>query len=241
MNNEASFTRIAAITTIVAGVLNLAANVITLLAVDFNIEFLENPEALLTAGLEPGAVELFRWGQVLGIFGWCLLFIPAALYLWYWLGPRNSGLMTLYTVLGLTGIVLCAIESTIPASIWPPMIAAYPQAADVQREVLQVIFSAVTDFAFEGMYALSSILSGLWLLGIGLQLRVERRILGIATAIMGAAILGAGLGWLLRIDPLARLELFYLFQPFWAVWLGIVIWRRAEQSEPVLEEAATAV
>ncbi|MDX1416685.1 MAG: hypothetical protein R3293_20965 [Candidatus Promineifilaceae bacterium] len=240
MNSESSFKQIAAISIIVAGVLSLAANVILLLAVDFNFEFLENPEELLVAGFEPGAVELFRWGQVLGILGWCLLLIPVMLYLWYWLGPRNSGLMTLYTVLGLTSIVLCVIESTIPASIWPPMIAAYPQAADVQREVLQVIFSAVTDFAFEGMYALSSILFGLWSLGVGLVLRVERRILGIATAIMGAAILGAGFGWLLRVDPLARLELFYFFQPFWAIWLGIVIWGRGEQSEPEIEPA-TAV
>lgn len=238
MNNETSFRWIAAITIIVAGVLNLAANVIVSMAVDFNFEFLANPEELLAAGLEPGAVELLRWGQVLGIFGWCLLFIPAALYLWYWLGPRNSGLMTLYTVLGLTSIVLCVIESTIPASIWPPMIATYPQAAEAQREVLQVIFSAVTDFAFEGMYALSSILFGLWSLGIGLVLRVERRILGIATAIMGVAILGAGFGWLLQIDPLARLELFYFFQPFWAIWLGIVIWRRGERSGQRVEAAA---
>lgn len=240
MDNETSFRRIAAITIIVAGALNLAANVVVTLAVDFNFAFLENPEELLAAGLESGAVELFRWGEVVGIFGYCLLFIPAALYLWFWLSPRNSGLMTLYTVLGLTSIVLCVIESTIRASIWPPLMAAYPQAADVQREVLQVIFKAVTDFAFEGMYALDSILFGLWWLGIGLILRNERRILGIATAIMGAAILGAGFGWLLRVDPLARLELFYLFEPFWAVWLGIVIWRRGEQSEPSME-AATAV
>jgi len=234
MNNETSFRQIAAITIIMFGVLNLAANVILLLAVDFNFEFLENPEELLAAGLEPGAVELFHWGQVLGIFGWCLLFIPAALYLWYWLGPRNSELMTLYTVLGLTGIVLCVIESMIPASIWPPMMAAYPQAAEAQREVLQVIFRAVTDFTFEGLYALNSILFGLWGLGIGLILRNERRILGIATAVMGAAILGAGFGWLLRVDPLARLELFYFFQPFWAIWLGVVIWRRSEHREPAL-------
>ncbi len=121
------------------------------------------------------------------------------------------------------------------------MMVAYPQAAEAQREVLEVVFRAITDFAFEGMYALNSILFGLWWLGIGLVLRGERRILGIATAIMGVAILGAGIGWLFRVDPLARLEAFYFFESFWLLWLGIVIWRRGEQNEPVLEEAATAV
>lgn len=231
MNNETSFRQIAAITAIIAAVLNVASFVIPLMALDFNFEFLADPGGLIAAGLEPGAIELFHWGSVLVIFGWCLLFIPATLYLWFWLRPLNPGLITLYTVLGLTGIVLCVVNSTIGASFWPPMMVAYPQAAEAQREVLEVVFRAITDFAFEGMYALNSILFGLWWLGIGLALRAERRILGIATAIMGVAVLGAGFGWLLRVDPLARLELFYFFESFWAIWLGIVIWRRGEQSE----------
>jgi hypothetical protein len=81
-SNKTSFKRIAAITLIMAGVLNLAATVTLLLAVDFNFEllaFLADPGGLITAGLEPGAIELFRWGEVVGIFGICLLFIPAAL------------------------------------------------------------------------------------------------------------------------------------------------------------------
>ncbi len=168
-----------------------------------------------------------------------MLFIPAALYLWFWLRPLNPQLITLYTVLGLTGIVLCVVNSTIGASFWPPMMAAYPQAAEAQREVLEVVFRAITDFAFEGMYALNSILFGLWWLGIGLVLRGERRILGIATAIMGVAILGAGIGWLFRVDPLARLEMFYFFESFWLLWIGIVIWRRGERSGQRVEAAAT--
>jgi hypothetical protein len=235
MNNQSSFKRIAAITAILAGVLNLVAWVPGSLAVDFNFEFLENPGDLLTAGLEPDAIRLFRWGEILGVFGFCLLLLPAMLYLWYWLKTRSPRLVTQYTVLGLTSIVLCVIESAIRISIWPPMMAAYPQAAEAQREVLQIVFRALTDFAFESMYALNSILFGLWWLGIGLVLRAERRVLGIATAIMGVAILGAGLGWLLQVDPLARLELFYLFEIVWLIWLGIVIWRHDEKREQVME------
>jgi hypothetical protein len=237
MNDQSTFRRIAAISAILAAVLNLAAWVPGSVAVDFNFEFLENPGDLLTAGLEPDAIRLFRWGEILGVFGFCLLLLPPMLYLWYWLKPRSPRLVTLYTVLGLTSIVFCVIESAVRISIWPPMMAAYPQATEAQREVLQVVFGALTDFAFESMYALNSILFGLWWLGIGLVLRPERRVLGIATAIMGVAILGAGLGWLLQLDPLARLEWFYLFEIAWLIWLGVVIWRRAEKSEPEMEPA----
>lgn len=237
MNDETSFRRIAALTVIMAGVLSLAAAVVGFLAVDFNVDLLANPESVLTAGLEPGVINLLRWGEILGLFGYCLLFIPATLYLWYWLSPRKPRIVTLYTVLGLIAIALCVVESGIRVSIWPPMMAAYPQAADVQREMLQVVFGAMSDFAFESLYALNSILAGLWLLGMGLILRSEQRVLGVATAIMGGGILLAGFGWLAQVDPLARLELFYFLQPFWAVWLGIVIWRRSEQRDHALEPA----
>lgn len=240
MHDEPYFRRIAATTVIMAGVLNLAANVILSLAVDFKVELLSSPEEMLAAGLEPGAIDLFRWGEVVGIFGYCLLLIPAALYLWYWLKPQRPHLVTLYTVLGLIGIVLCVIESAIRASIWTPMMSAYPQLAEAQRELLRLVFTSFTDFAFESMYAVNSMLSGLWWLGVGLVLRSERRILGIATAIMGGAIFGAGVGWITRIDPLARLELFYFFEPFWAVWLGVVIWRRVEKVEEMAEVAMAA-
>ena len=239
MNDQTLFKRMAAIAAIIAAVLNLAAWVPGSLAVDFNFEFLENPGDLLTAGLEPDAIRLFRWGEILGVFGFCLLLLPPMLYLWYWLKPRSPRLVTLYTVIGLTSIVLCVIESAIRISIWPPMMAAYPQAAEAQREVYQVVFRALTDFAFESMYALNSILFGLWWLGIGLVLRAERRVLGIATAIMGVAILGAGFGWLMQVEPLARLELFYLFEIAWLIWLGIVIWRNPKRAEPTIEPATT--
>lgn len=238
MNDQTSFKRIAAITAVIAAILNLAAWILGPLAVDFNFEVLENPGNLLTAGLESDAIRLFRWGEILGLFGSSLLLIPLMLYLWQWLRSHRPRLVTLYTVLGLTSIVLGVIEFAIRISIWPPMMAAYPQAAEAQREVLQVVFNTLTDFGFESMYALSSILIGLWWLGIGPVLRAERRVLGIATAIMGATILGAGVGWLLQVDPLARLELFYLFEIVWLVWLGIVIWRREEQHEHVMEVAA---
>jgi hypothetical protein len=240
MNNDTSFRRITAISTIMAAFLILAASLVLLMAVDFNSEFLSNPGGLITAGLDAGAAGLFRWGSILELWGYFLFLIPASLYLWYWLKPRSSEWVTLYTLLGLSSIALGIIGAAIRATFWPSMMTVYPQLPEAQGQVLQVVFTSLTDFTFEGLYALDSILAGAWWLGIGLILRGERRILGIVTAIMGAAILGAGFGWLLQIDPLARLEMVYFLEPFWAIWLGVVIWRRAEPRQPALEPAAAA-
>jgi hypothetical protein len=231
MNDQFLFKRIAAISTIVSALLMLAANIVTSIAVDFRFEFLADPAGLLSAGLDTGSLRLFRLGEIVGVFGYCLLLIPLTIYLWYWLRRHNSGFVSLITILGLVSIIFGVLEYGVRFTIWPSMMVAYSQAVEVQREVLQVVFSAITDFAFEGMYGLSAILFGIWGLGIGLVLRSERRILGMITAVMGVAILGAGFGWLLQVDPLARLENAFFLVPFWAVWLGLVIWRRDEGSE----------
>ncbi len=244
MKDDISFSRIAAISAILAAVLILAANVVLAMAVDFDFDFLSDPNRLIAAGLDAGAIGLFRWGSILELFGYCLFLIPVTLYLWYWLKPHNPNLVIMATVFGLGGLFIGIIETAIRVSYWPPMMSAYPQATEAQRQVLQVVFRSVTDFTFEGLYATDTILGGLWWLGIGMVLRAERRVLGIATAIMGIVILGAGFGWLLQVDLLARLEMFYFLEPFWAIWLGIVIWGHAGNRGPTLETGevyATAI
>jgi hypothetical protein len=180
MNDRPTFKRVAAISTIIAGLLILASIVVLSMVVDFNVEFLDKPAGLITAGLGASAVGLFRWGSILELFGYFLLLIPAALYLWHWLSPRSSGMATLYTVLGLAGILLGVVEEAIRVSFFPSMMLADPQAAEAQRAVLEAIFNAVVDFNFENLYALNPILAGVWWLGIGLVLRGERRSLGVA-------------------------------------------------------------
>jgi hypothetical protein len=237
MNNKV-FERIAAISAVVAALLILASVVVLFMAVDLNTEFLADPAALITAGLDAGAAGLFRWGSILELLGYHLLLIPVTLYLWYWLKRRNPELVGLYTLFGLTSIVLGVIGSAIRADFIPAMMIAYPQATQAQREVLEMVFGSVTDFTFKGLYGLDSVSAGLWWLGIGLVLRAERHVLGIATTVMGIAVLGAGLGWLLQVDPLARLEMLYFFEPVWLLWLGIVIARGVKRRAQSLGPAA---
>ena len=229
MNDQTTFKRIAAISAILAMPVTLANTIVLLMAVDFNTDFMSNPAGLITIGVP--ASETFRWGSILELGAPTLLLVPAAFYLWYWLKPRAPRLVTLYTFFGLTSLLLAAIGSLLRATLYPSLMNAYSQASEIQRDVLMVIFQGITNFNFEGLYALDLIFGGIWWLGIGPLLRSDRRILGTVTTILGIAYLLAGAGWLLRFGPLARLENAFVFVPFWTMWLGIVIWRNPEKSE----------
>ena len=229
MNDQTTFKRIAAISAILAMPVTLANTIVLLMAVDFNTDFMSNPAGLITIGVP--ASETFRWGSILELGAPTLLLVPAAFYLWYWLKPRAPKLVTLYTFFGLTSLLLAAIGSLLRATLYPSLMNAYSQASEIQRDVLMVIFQGITNFNFEGLYALDLVFSGIWWLGIGPLLRSDRRILGTVTTILGIAYLLAGAGWLLRFGPLARLENAFVFVPFWTMWLGIVIWRNPEKSE----------
>lgn len=236
MQNLTTFKRIAAISAMLAAPVTLACTIVLLMAVDFNTDLMANPAGLITIGSP--ASEAFRWGSILELGAPTLLLVPAALYLWFWLKPRAPGLVTLCTVLGLASLLLAAIGSLVRATIYPPLMAAYAQASEAQRELLVVLFQSVTDFTFEGLYALDLIFWGVWWLGIGPLLRSDRRSLGFVTTILGIAFLGAGAGWLLRVAPLARLENAFFLLPFWVVWLGLVIWRHDEVRVDTPERAA---
>jgi len=237
MIDQTLFRRIAALSAILALPVTLANTVVLLMAVDFNPEFMSNPAGLITIG--PPASETFRWGEILGLGAPTLLLVPAALYLWYWLKPRAPRLVTLYTFFGLASLLISAIGSLMRATLYPPLMNAYSLASETQRDMLVVIFQGITDFNFEGLWALELIFGSIWWLGIGPLLRSERRILGIVTMILGIAYLVAGVGWLLRVEPLARLENAFFFVPFWTVWLGIIIWRDPEKTENSMKPGTT--
>ena len=236
MNDQTLFRRITAISAVLAALFTVASTIVLLMAVDFNPEFMSHPEGLISIGAS--ASEIFRWGTILEL-GYTILFLPAVLYLWYWLKPQAPRAASLYTAFGLAGLMPALIGVLMRATLYPPLINAYSQTSDIQRDVLVVIFRGLTDFNFEGLWALELLFWGIWWLGIGPLLRSERRILGIVTMTLGIAYLVAGAGWLLRIEPFARFENVFFFVPFWAVWLGIVIWRHDEQHQHVME-AATA-
>jgi hypothetical protein len=174
-------------------------------------------------------------------FGHSLLLTPVTLYLWYWLKPRNPNLVTLFTLSGLAFVLTGAIGVSLLGGLVPPMMRAYTVASAPQRELLLVVFESAFNMLFYGSGALSFLLAGLWWLGIGNVLRQERRILGIATMIVGVLALTIWLELAFQMEALAILEVPQSFSSYlWAIWVGIVIWRRDVQRDFELEPAIAA-
>jgi len=224
MNKITSFRSIAGITAIISGPMALANVLLFMFAADFNFGLISDPAGFISIGAD--RADLVRWSWLLDVFGRYLLLTPAALYLWNWLKSKNPGMVGMYTVFGLAHILIGSVAGTLLASVWPSMIRAYPEASETQREMLTVIFQATTNLTHAGWFNILEIIpGGVWLLGLGLELRSQRRILGIATIILGIAALIIGIETTLQIEVLTMPGLFvYLFfAPVWAIWIGIVI------------------
>lgn len=238
MNDQTSFKRIAAISAILAALLQLTFMLIGFLAIDFNPEIMADPSQMISLG-ERGA-RIFRWGEILDIFGFYLLVVPPALYLWCWLRPHSPNLVNLCTVFGLGSLFTGVAGAAIRFGAMTEMMHAYAQASGAEREMLAAVFKVLTDVWFLGLSFLEITFTGIWLLGIGLVLRRERRTLGLVTTILSIGYLGTVVGGgIFQIDALVALftGIVTPLFPIWKLWLGIVIWRRDEQSEPALEPA----
>ncbi len=227
MNSERSFQRLAGVMAIISAPLAFGSLVLSLAPVDFNVEVFSDMALFISVGAS--GANLLRWAWVLDILGYYLLLAPVAFILWHWLKPRGPTRVGFYTFCGLAYMLIGAIGAAILAAVWPPLINAYAGSSGQQREILEAVFSTITDLVYGGLWGLlAGIPAGVWWLGIGLFLRRERRILGVVAVILGIANFIAATGAILNLENLAMPGLFvYLFlAPIWALWLGIDILRR---------------
>ena len=232
--DESAFRRMAGISAIISAPIALGASLILILTIQGDPEIISNPVGMLT--LDERVASVFRWVEFAGMFGYYLLFVPATIYLWKWLSPRKPNLNTVYGAFGLISITIGSVGSALLVSVWPSIINAYAQATQAQQEVLSSEFQAFNDAVLVGLLPLSSLLHGVWSLGIGLELRAEKRALGIAAMVLGIIHIAYAVGANLRIELLASLEFLTFLAPVWALWLGIVIYRRDEH-QPAFDPA----
>ena len=122
MSRNTSFKRVTTITTITSGIVALVSLFAIFAAMDFNFLVFQYPFLFLTAGEKEVGTPLLQIGWRLNVFGYYLLLVPATIYLWYWLKPKSSGLVSIYTVFGLFYILTGALGAMILAETWPFLI-----------------------------------------------------------------------------------------------------------------------
>src|SRR5256714_12182032 len=222
MNNDASFQRLAAVTSILAMLLACGSIGLQVVVLGMNTDPFSNPTSLLGSGAN--GATLFRWGMILDMFGYYLLLAPLALLLWSRLQPKGMNLITLYTFCGLAYILIGAVGAATLAAISPPLIEGYGQASIQQRQMDEVVFSGFLNVVYVGLWnLLESSLGGIWWLGIGLFLRREQPALGLFTTVLGIFALLDALGRILNIQLIYTVGLagVLLLIPIWSLWFGI--------------------
>ena len=232
MNNDVSFQRLAAVTSILATLLALGSIGVQVVVLGINTDPFSNPTSLLGTGAN--GATLFRWGLILDIFGYYLLLAPLALLVWSRLQSKGRNLITLFTFCGLAYMFIGAIGATTLAAISPPLIEGYGQASAQQRQVYEVVFSGFLNVVYVGLWnLLESSLSGMWWVGIGLLLRREQPVLGLFTTVLGIFALLDALGRILDIQLIYTVGLagVLLLIPIWSLWFGIdLLWSRSRAS-----------
>lgn len=236
MNDQYLFKRFAAIMAILAGIVGLGSFVLVGMAVDFDMAAASSFADVITLGSDAAASLHLAW-VVTDFFG-TLLLAPAALYIWRWLKPESPNLITLSTIFGFAFFIVGALVLTFVGAVVPPLMRAYETASGSEQEVILLVLTAFFDMLYNGGGPMVYFCAGLWWLGTGFILRKEQPVLGIVTAIMGALGLGVWVEQTFTIEPLLFIEdVIYYLTYIWAVWIGVVIWRRVEPGELAIEPA----
>src|SRR6266536_3179288 len=207
MNNDASFQRLAAVTSILAALLACGSIGLEAVVLSVNVDPFSHPSSIL--GIGANGANFFRWGMILDMFGY-------------------YHLLALYTFCGLAYMLIGALGAATLAAISPPLIEGYGHASGQQRQVYEVVFSGFLNVVYVGLWnLLESTLGGMWWVGIGLLLRREQPALGIFTIVLGIFALLDALGRILDTQIIYTVGLagVLLLIPIWSLWFGIDLLR----------------
>jgi hypothetical protein len=156
------------------------------------------------------------------------------LYLHRRLTHRAPDLMALVTFGGLTYVVLGSLGGTLLATVGPPLV-------EDGSEMARTTFGAFATMVTVTLWGtLESIFLGVWLIGIGWLIRVDRNWFGMLAVVAGvgallsaarSGITGHSVGDLPGPLDVAVVGLLGLYVP-WLVGLGILLYRRQMLQSP---------
>ncbi len=217
----------------------LGTIVVSFAAVGFDMATFYESVSQNAAGMLPILAEnpsLAWWPSLFDFFGFYLLLIPLAVYLWRRYQPRYGDWSTLFTVCGLGYLLFGAMGAAVLAVVFSSQAAAYGVAgSSTEQMVVTAVFAAFGDAIQRGVWGiLDPILGGVWWLGVGLFLREDHRFLGWTTILLGVINLIGGVGAIVRLDDIAGLclNVYFILAPVWAGWMGLTLLRHG-RSTPV--------
>jgi hypothetical protein len=217
---------LAGISGVLAAPLGFATLALGVIGAGASIDVLADPTPFLQ--LESRQIDALRWANLCSIFGYGLLLVPVAVYLYELLDQRSRGLARLAAVCAIGYVGFATTNAVVLWSAWPVLQRAYPLLDPGQRTAFEAVFRAITDTLEIGVEAVMYLLGGTWWLVVGLLLLPLRRVLAWFTLALGCAAGVGAIGLLTGFGPLATpaLALAFLLTPVWSAWVGLDALRR---------------
>jgi hypothetical protein len=235
MKPSTTYPKTVAAVTVASGLLALLCLVLLGVALADSPEAIYDPVKIIDY---PGINwALLRGSMLADLAGYYLLLLP----LIYYLRPYLQAQTPWADVITFCGTAYAwggAIGAAVLSEVGSRLYADYYAAAPAERAAIRAAYQVTTYLVYDGFWNLTgSLLAGAWWLLTGYFLTGFHRatartamVLGTGTAlsVLGK---GLGLGWLAE----AGLNVYLVLAPAWAVWIGVVVWRRSRQTEPLPE------
>ncbi len=229
--NDQRFRQLAGWTAFISMFFAWGTIVVSLTAVGFNLDTFYASVNQNAAGMLPILAQnpsLAWWPSIFDLFGFYLLLIPLALYLWRQFQPEYGQWSTLFSVCGLGYVFFGAMGAAVLAVVFSSQAAAYAVADSTEQVVITAVFAGFGEAIQRGVWGiLDPLLGGVWWLGMGWLLQRQQRALGWLTIVLGAVNLIGGVSAAARMDAIAGicLNLYFVLAPLWAGWLGLILLR----------------
>lgn len=235
MRHRANYSKIVAVLTVASGILALLCLVLLAIALSSHPEAISDPVQILS--MPDLNISLLRASMLADIAGYYLLLLPLIYYLRPYLHKQTpwANLLTFCaTAYALGGAIGAAIMSEVITRLY----TEYYQAVAARQESIGEVFRAVIYLVYEGLWnLLGSLFAGVWWLLMGYALLASHKVLGRVTTLLGAFTLLDAVGHVSGIHWLAEigLNVYLILAPLWAIWIGVVVWKKSTLLNPVPE------
>ncbi|QIP14126.1 DUF4386 family protein [Spirosoma aureum] len=226
MNASSMYQKQVAVLTIMSGLLAMACLILLGIALADNPDAYDDPMQLLR--MTNLNVPLVRWSMLTDLLGYYLLLLPCIYFLRPYLREQTPW-ADLITYCGSAYVMVGAIGAVVMAEVVCPLLRQYATASTTQQAHLQITFQTLNRIVYNGLWnLLETLLAGVWWTMTGAVLRTWHKYIGWVTMILGLFTSFDALGNLLGRPLLAAigLNVYLILAPVWAIWLGVLFWKR---------------